>query len=107
MTVQDGQTVGLAGLISDNSSRGNSGIPWLKDVPILGFLAGTQDNKRTRTELLVLLTPYVVYNQQDARALTQDLQQQLPNAAAVPFDLQRPSEGLADPNLPYRPVGVP
>ena len=104
VVVQDGQTVGLAGLISDNSSRTNSGIPWLKDVPVLGFLAGTQNNKRTRTEMLVLLTPYVVYNQQDARALLQDLQNQLPNAAAVPFDLQRPPEGLADPNLPYRPV---
>ncbi len=104
VVVQDGQTVGLAGLISDNSSRGNSGIPWLKDIPVLGFLAGTQDNRRTRTELLVLLTPYVVYNQQDARALNEDLQEQLPNAAAVPFDLQRPPEGLADPNLPYRPV---
>ena len=44
VVVQDGQTIGLAGLIQDSSSGGNSGIPWLKDVPVLGFLAGTQNN---------------------------------------------------------------
>ena len=31
-------TIGLAGLISDNTSRGNSGIPYLKDIPVLGTL---------------------------------------------------------------------
>jgi general secretion pathway protein D len=103
VVVQDGQTVGLAGLISDNASTGNSGIPFLKDIPILGVLAGTQNNTRARTELLVLITPYVVYNQQDARALTQDLLQSLPNAAAVPYVLTRPPEGNDDPNSPYRP----
>jgi type II secretory pathway component GspD/PulD (secretin) len=30
------------GLIQDSSSTGNAGIPWLKDVPLLGFLSGTQ-----------------------------------------------------------------
>lgn len=102
VVVQDGQTVGLAGLISDNLSRGNSGIPWLKDIPILGALAGTQTNTRTRTELLVLLTPHVVYNQHDVRALTEDIKQALPYAATVPLNLSRPSEGLADPNLGVR-----
>jgi len=41
VVVQDGQTVGLAGLITDNINRGNQGIPFLKNVPILGLLAGT------------------------------------------------------------------
>lgn len=88
VVVQDGQTVGLAGMIRDNISHGNSGIPWLKDVPILGALAGTQDNQRTRTELLVLITPHVVHDQRDARALTQDMREQLFNAALVPQESQ-------------------
>ena len=73
VVVQDGQTIGLAGLIQDSSSRGNSGIPWLKDVPLLGFLAGTQNNTRTRTELLLLITPRVIHDQRDARAATEEL----------------------------------
>ncbi len=89
VVVQDGQTIGLAGLIRDNVSAGNSGIPWLKDVPLLGLLAGQQSNKRTRTELLVLITPHVIHDQRDARALTEDLRDQLINAASVPGELQR------------------
>jgi general secretion pathway protein D len=103
VVVQDGQTLGLAGLIQDSSQRQNGGVPWFKDIPILGFLAGQQDNNRTRTELLVLITPHVVRDQRDARALTEDLREQLPNAAAVPGELQRlPLDGSPDPSARVR-----
>ena len=103
VVVQDGQTIGLAGLIRDTVTRGSAGIPFLKDIPLLGLLAGRQDNRRGRTELLVLITPRVVHDQRDARALTEDLRDQLINAARVPQDLQRlaPS-GAADPQRPLR-----
>jgi general secretion pathway protein D len=99
VAVQDGQTVGMAGLISDNASIGNSGIPILKDIPVLGTLFSTQSNSRARTELLVLITPHVVHDQRDARALTEDLRSQLSNAALVPQQLQHQNNnGLANPN---------
>ncbi|WP_284948112.1 type II secretion system secretin GspD [Acidisoma cladoniae] len=99
VVIQDGQTVGLAGLITDNASKSNAGIPFLKDIPILGLLAGTQNNQRTRTELLVLITPHVLYDQRDARALTSDLEDLLRNAAAVPTELNGiQSSGSDDPN---------
>jgi general secretion pathway protein D len=68
-------------------------------VPILGFLAGNQNNTRTRTELLILITPHVIHDQRDARALTDDLRDQLIHAAAVPNLLNnlRPS-GQSDPS---------
>jgi general secretion pathway protein D len=91
MVVQDGQT-GLAGLIRDNSARGSSGIPWLKDVPLLGLLAGAQNNIRSRAELLVPATPHVVNDQRDARALTEDLWDQSIDAAAMPGELQRQTQ---------------
>jgi len=99
VAVQDGQTVGMAGLISDNASEGNSGIPLLKDIPILSAFLSTQNNARTRTELLVLITPHVVHDQRDARALTEDLRSQLINAGLVPQQLQRKGvPGLPNPN---------
>ena len=103
VVVQDGQTIGLAGLITDSASLGNQGIPWLKDVPLLGLLAGNQNNTRTRTELLILITPHVIHDQRDARALTEDLRDQLINAAAVPGLLNnlRPS-GQSDPSARLR-----
>jgi general secretion pathway protein D len=103
VVVQDGQTVGLAGLIQDSSSRGNQGIPWLKDIPVLSWLSSTQANSRTRTELLVLLTPRVIHDQRDARAATEDLRAGLANAALVPQTLQglKPS-GSSDPGARLR-----
>jgi len=103
VVVQDGQTVGLAGLIRDTANSSSSGIPFLKDVPLLGLLAGSQNNARIRTELLVLITPHVVHDQRDARALTEDLRDQLINAAQVPDTLQQSrASGSADPQRPLR-----
>jgi len=103
VVVQDGQTIGLAGLIQDSDSKANSGVPWLKDIPVLGFLLGQQDNLHTRTELLVLVTPHVMRDQRDARALTEDLREQLPEAAAVPAKARHDKlTGSPDPSLPLR-----
>jgi general secretion pathway protein D len=103
VVVQDGQTIGLAGLIQDSVTRSNQGVPFLKDVPVLGALFGQQSNTRTRNELLVLITPHVVHDQRDALALTEDLREQLPSAAAVPQVLrQLPATGSDDPDLPIR-----
>ena len=81
---QDGETISLAGLISDKRLRGNSGIPLLQDIPVLGPLFSTRSKESDRTELLILLTPRVVYNQQDARALTEELRRKLSPSRIVP-----------------------
>ena len=108
VVVQDGQTIGLAGLIRDSSSRGNEGLPWLKDIPVLGLLAGKQDNTRGRTELLILITPHVIEDHRDARALTEDLREQLGAAAAVPALLRgQRASGSNDPGAPVRQKFAP
>jgi general secretion pathway protein D len=99
VVVQDGQTIGLAGLISDNVSRTNGGLPLVKDVPILGTLFSNQNNTRDRTELLVLLTPHVNYDQRAVRALTDDLRGHLWHAGLVPQQLEGlPPSGSDNPN---------
>jgi general secretion pathway protein D len=103
VAIQDGQTIGLAGLISDSDSHENQGIPYLKNVPLLGTLFSTQNNKRSRKELLVLITPHIVRTQSDAAALTADLQAELPAAAGVPAALSaQPSPSSSDPNARLR-----
>ncbi len=108
IVAQDGQTIGLAGLIQDTINRGNSGIPVLKDIPLLNVLASTQTNTRVRTELLVLMTPHVLHDQRDARSLTEDLRQQLPAAAYLPYEVKKMKRGGSDdPNLAVqKAVGV-
>lgn len=99
VAIQDGQTVGMAGLISDNATETNGGLPFLKDIPIFGTLFSSQNDTRARTELLVLITPHVVHDQRDARALTEDLRSQLINAGLLPQELQRKGvPGLSNPN---------
>ena len=102
VAVQDGDTVGMAGLIRDNDLQENAGIPILKDIPLLGSLVSQQTNSRQRTELLVLITPHVVYDQRDARALTVDLRNQLRTAGSAPVELNhQPLSGSPNPNARF------
>lgn len=70
LTLQNGSTVMLGGLISEERSDGGSGIPGLKDVPLIGGLFGKQASQGRRRELVVLITPYVVGNSREAEELT-------------------------------------
>ncbi len=77
IAVQDGQTIALGGLIRDARNRNRGGVPVLSDIPVLGYLFGRAIDGIERTELLVLLTPRVVRNQSDARAVTEELRARL------------------------------
>jgi general secretion pathway protein D len=83
VAVQDGETVVLGGLISDNQNTSRNGVPLLQDIPVLGNLFRDTGNNKTRTELLVLITPHVVDNVQKARKVTDELRHRLPGVQAV------------------------
>ena len=78
VAVGDGQTIALAGLISDSRERGKNGIPILQDIPYLGALFGTRTDTVKRTELIALITPHVVRNDFQSRAITDELRLKLP-----------------------------
>lgn len=89
LSVRDGATILLGGLISKNSSQGNAGIPLLKDIPGLGQLFRTNSDKSDRTELIILITPYVIANDNDAEAVTDAFKKQLGDwAKTVPKSAQ-------------------
>lgn len=67
VAVQDGSTVALGGLIRSTVSRDNSGVPFLKDIPILGIPFKEGRFVERRSELIVLLTPRVVQNAAQTR----------------------------------------
>lgn len=70
--VTSGDTVMLAGLISDGSTKGSSGFPGLSRIPVLGGLFGRQSARQDRTEVVVLITPQIVRDQQELRTLTDE-----------------------------------
>jgi general secretion pathway protein D len=71
LSLQDGATVLLGGLIMENANSTSTGIPGLKDIPGVGFLFGTQNVMKTRSELFVFITPYIVNSSQDAANLAE------------------------------------
>ncbi|HWE75570.1 MAG TPA: type II secretion system secretin GspD [Stellaceae bacterium] len=77
VTVQDGETVALGGLIQDTNSNTKNGIPLLSDIPVIGAAFGTTDKNVQRTELLILLSPKIIHNAADARAATEELRSRL------------------------------
>ncbi|NLB13634.1 MAG: type II secretion system secretin GspD [Gammaproteobacteria bacterium] len=72
VAVQSGQTVLLGGLIKQTDSKASSGVPGLHRIPIIGALFGGKDYESAREELLVMITPRVISNSDDARRLTEE-----------------------------------
>lgn len=70
--VQSGDTVMLAGLISEGASRGSTGFPGLSRLPVVGGLFGQQRTRNDRSEVIILLTPTIVRNPLEARRLTDE-----------------------------------
>lgn len=74
VAVQSGQTVLLGGLIQQNDVNQDDGVPFLNRIPILGRLFGTTSRSHDRKELILLITPRVIGNPEDARAITDEYQ---------------------------------
>ncbi|MDO5505313.1 MAG: type II secretion system secretin GspD [Pseudoxanthomonas suwonensis] len=70
--LQSGDTVMLAGLIRDGTTRGSSGLPGLSRLPVIGGLFGRQTSNKERSEVIVLLTPTLVRDPSEARDLTDE-----------------------------------
>ena len=62
ITVQDGDTVAIGGIIQDKYAESNGGIPLLYKIPIIGPLFGSKSITSSRTELIIFLTPRVIYD---------------------------------------------
>ena len=75
LLVKDGQTAALGGLIDQQRERTSSGIPFLKDIPVIGGLFRTSSQRRRgQTELFVFITPRVLRTDDDMTRTTRDLQ---------------------------------
>jgi pilus assembly protein CpaC len=68
----EGQTLGIAGLLSDNSRHDIRRLPGLGDIPVLGALFRSREYQNRRTELVFLVTPYYGYAQDESPQLPTD-----------------------------------
>ncbi len=81
--IKDKHTLVISGLIRDDVSGGNSGVPELKDLPGVGPLFGSQQKQKKSTELLILITPYVILSEQEAIQIGTDQLLKHPGAATA------------------------
>ena len=72
VVVPAGQTVMLAGLISDGTTVGSSGIPGLSRIPVLGAFFGRKNRNADRSEVVVLITPSIARDATDVSKLTDE-----------------------------------
>ena len=77
VTVSDGDTVAIGGIIQEQSGVSTTGIPLLSRLPYVGGLFGYKSYTKSRTELLVFLTPRVIYDTNQIQDATQDLKDRM------------------------------
>jgi type II secretory pathway component GspD/PulD (secretin) len=70
LVAKDGETIIIGGLIREDVTKTKVGLPILNKIPIIGNLFGTTTDDTLRTELIILLTPHVITNEQEAVDVT-------------------------------------
>jgi general secretion pathway protein D len=108
VVLRDNQTLVLGGLIRTRRAATKQGIPWLSNLPVIGFLFGATVDRIERTELLLLITPRVIGDPSEGQDIYQQVRGQRPG---LERDLRthpsiiRPEGGLPPPEGERRPEG--
>jgi general secretion pathway protein D len=76
--VRDGRTGVIGGLVDREQDHSRSGIPFLSDIPYLGFLFGTTKNTTLTSELFLFLTPHIVASDEDAERVRGEIEGRTP-----------------------------
>jgi general secretion pathway protein D len=92
LSLRDGSSILIGGLMSSRVTNADSGVPYLKDIPILGNAFKSRSKRKNRTELVLMIVPYIVESDDQATALTRSLGEryellQLPNST-VPINIK-------------------
>jgi len=77
LSVKEGETIVIGGLISEQKQKTTSGIPLLSKIPVIGALFGFQSYETTRDELILLMTPHVISDQSSSDAVTREFKEKV------------------------------
>ncbi len=77
LSVLEGQTIVLGGMIEDSKEKTTSGIPLLSKIPLIGGLFGFQTYEKKRTELVLLMTPHIIADQVQSEILTREFRERV------------------------------
>ena len=77
VTIQDGDTIAVGGIITESNSFSTTGIPYLNRIPVLGAAFGTRSYAKQRTELIVFMTARVIYDTNQIQDASDELKGRL------------------------------
>ena len=84
VVIRDGQTIVLGGFIRESDDLIRNRIPLLGRIPVLGGLFGSTSTTKNRTELVILITPHVIRNFEEADHATEELRDKLREIKKMP-----------------------
>jgi general secretion pathway protein D len=73
VTVQDGDLIAIGGIISETSGSSSAGVPFLHRLPVLGYAFGSKSTNKEKTELLIFITPRVIYDTNNLAEASEEL----------------------------------
>jgi general secretion pathway protein D len=77
VTVQDGETIAIGGFIQETKAQESSGVPVLHRLPVIGGAFGSKTYTKARTELIIFLTPRVIYDTNQIQDATEEIRGRL------------------------------
>jgi general secretion pathway protein D len=77
VTVQDGDTIAIGGIIQETDTSSSAGVPFLHRIPILGSVFGAKSTSKERTELVVFMTPRVIYDTNSITEASEEVKSKL------------------------------
>jgi general secretion pathway protein D len=77
ITMQDGDTIAIGGIINEESNYTSQGIPFLNRIPLLGAAFGSRTYSKGRTELIIFMTPHIIYDNTNLLEASQELKSRI------------------------------
>ena len=104
VTIKDGETVVIGGMIEDNSDTGTYKVPLLGDIPLLGWLFKSRSRTGERNNLFVFITPRIIRTPEDAVTINQDKSDYMRSIREGTVKRGRPRKGDKEAETPEKPA---
>ncbi len=110
VNIPDGYTMVIGGIITDNATESSQGIPWIRNIPLLGALFGRETSQNNRTTLYFFVTPHILRDEDFADLAELSYEAKIEAAKIIGMDrvqIVDPNFGLDEATDIYEPFQVP
>jgi general secretion pathway protein D len=81
--VEDGDTIAIGGIMNESHTESTNGIPGLQHIPWIGGVFGSHSTSKEKTELIVFMTPRVIYDTNEIKEASEELKGRLKRLAKI------------------------